>query len=47
MFRNFTWIERTHRTSSFCAAESPNRFPDFINTTFENIFLSEGVASTG
>jgi hypothetical protein len=26
--------------------ESPNRFPGFINTTFENRFIPDGVAST-
>ena len=33
-------------TSLFCSAESPNRFPCFINTTFENSFIPDGVAST-
>jgi hypothetical protein len=32
--------------SLFCAAESPNRFPWIINTTFETSFIPDGVAST-
>src|ERR1700686_1661832 len=31
-------FQRRH-TSLFCAAESPNRFPALINTTFENSFI--------
>src|SRR5713226_4288475 len=38
-------FQRRH-TSLFCSAESPNRFPCFINTTFENSFIPDGVAST-
>ncbi len=38
-------FQRRH-TSSFCSAESPNRLPCFINTTFENGFIPDGVAST-
>ena len=38
-------FQRRH-TSLFCAAESPNRFPALINTTFENSFIPDGVAST-
>ena len=38
-------FQRRH-TSSFCSAESPKRFPGFINTTFESSFISDGVAST-
>jgi hypothetical protein len=34
------------QTSIFCSAERPNRFPCFINTTFENSFIPDGVAST-
>jgi len=37
--------KRRH-TSLFCAAESPNLLPGFINTTFENSFIPDGVAST-
>jgi hypothetical protein len=33
--------------SLFCTAESPNPFPWVINTTFENRFIPDGVASTG
>ena len=33
--------------SLFCAAESPNRFPGFINTSFGKKSISDGVASTG
>jgi hypothetical protein len=32
--------------SSFCAAESPNRFPGVINTTFGEKIYTRGVAST-
>jgi hypothetical protein len=39
-------FQRRH-TSLFCAAESPNRFPWIINTTFESRFIPDGVASTG
>src|SRR5882724_7658852 len=39
-------FQRRHR-SLFCAAESPNRFPWVINTTFESSFIPDGVASTG
>src|SRR5580704_13683975 len=38
-------FQRLH-TSSFCSAESPNRSPRFINTTFKSSFISDGVAST-
>jgi hypothetical protein len=38
-------FQRGH-TSSFCSAENPNRLPCFINTTFENSFIPDGVAST-
>ena len=38
-------FQRRH-TSLFCSAESPNRLPCFINTTFENSFIPDGVAST-
>jgi len=38
-------FQRRH-TSFFCAAESPNRSPALLNTTFENSFIPNGVAST-
>jgi hypothetical protein len=38
-------FQRRH-TASFCSAESPNRFPCFINTTLKNGFVPDGVAST-
>jgi MFS family permease len=38
-------FQRRH-TSIFCSAESPNRFPGFMNTTFESGFIPDGVAST-
>ena len=38
-------FQRRH-TSIFCSAESPNRFPGFINTTFESSFIPDGVAAT-
>src|SRR5258707_9924422 len=38
-------FQRRHM-SPFCAAESPNRFPWIINTTFENSVIPDGVAST-
>ena len=34
-----TWDIREHR-------QTPNRFPGFINTTFKNSFIPDGVAST-
>src|SRR5215470_5813169 len=47
--------DRSHATSDppsndaprgiFCSAESPNRFPGFINTTFENSPIPDGVAA--
>jgi hypothetical protein len=39
-------VFQRRQTSLFCSAESPNRFPRFINTTFESSFISDGVAST-
>jgi len=39
-------FQRRHM-SLFCTAESPNRFPWVINTTFESSFIPDGVASTG
>src|SRR6266852_5223780 len=38
-------VQRRHM-SPFCAAESPNRLPWIINTTFENSVIPDGVAST-
>ncbi len=38
-------FQRRHM-SLFCTAESPNRFPWVINTTFKNSFIPDGVAST-
>src|SRR5260370_22115013 len=35
-------FQRRHM-SPFCAAESPNRFPWIINTTFENSVIPDGV----
>jgi hypothetical protein len=37
---------QSSQQSFFCTAESPNRLPCFINTTFENSFMPDGVAST-
>ena len=38
-------FQRRHM-SHFCSAESPNRLPRLINTTFESSFIPDGVAST-